>query len=189
MTFPWRDVQWLFAMTFTGIWCVGPMGMTKRAASWQNQQNDCAPSDDSDEPSLIRVFAVRMKKAWDLSYPFSAQWRLWSDWAHSHFVGFVTRRLKQTWMWFGDSRRQGKVYWYCCNAICGVPMRGWDLGKRQSHTVYWRWMVFNIGWVHWYWHHWGGPQSISKLFRGLTPAGPPLLRLWSIFSSWRLVKL
>ena len=50
------------------------------------------------------VFAVRMKKAWVLSYPLSAQQRLWSDWAdakadlslrwvHSHFVGFVTRRL------------------------------------------------------------------------------------------------
>ena len=33
------------------------------AASWQNQQNDCAPSEDSDQPehlpSLIRVFAMR----------------------------------------------------------------------------------------------------------------------------------
>ena len=26
------------------------------------------------------VFAVRMKKAWVLSYPLSTQWRLWSDW-------------------------------------------------------------------------------------------------------------
>ena len=37
----------------------------------------CAPSEDSDQPglplSLIRVFAVRMKKAWLLSYPLSAQ--------------------------------------------------------------------------------------------------------------------
>ena len=32
-------------------------------------------------PSLIRVFIVRMKKAWVLSYPLSAQQRLWSDWA------------------------------------------------------------------------------------------------------------
>ena len=51
-------------------------------------------------PSLIRVFAVHMKKAWVLSYPLSAQRRLWSDWAnaqadlslrwaHTHFVGFV----------------------------------------------------------------------------------------------------
>ena len=78
------------------------------AASWQNQQSECAPSEDSDQPghplSLIRVFAVRMKKPWVLSYPLSAQRRLWSDWAdvqvelslrwaHTHFVGFVTRRL------------------------------------------------------------------------------------------------
>ena len=70
--------------------------------------NDCAPSEDSDQPghplSLIRVFAMRMKKAWVLSYPLSAQRRLWSDWAdaqadlslrwaHSHFVGIVMRRL------------------------------------------------------------------------------------------------
>ena len=68
----------------------------------------CAPSKDSDQPghppSLIRVFAVRMKKIRVLSYPLSAQRRLWSDWAdaqtdlslhwaHSHFVGFVMRRL------------------------------------------------------------------------------------------------
>ena len=53
--------------------------------SWQNQQNDCAPSEDSDQPghppSLIRVFAVRMKKARGLSYPMSALRRFWSDWA------------------------------------------------------------------------------------------------------------
>ena len=40
----------------------------------------CAPSEDSDQPghppSLIRVFAVCMKKAWVLSYPLSAQRRL-----------------------------------------------------------------------------------------------------------------
>ena len=78
------------------------------AASWQNQQNACAPSEDSDQPghppSLIRVFAVRMKKAQALSYPMSAQQRLWAHWAdaqadlslrwaHSHIVGFVMRRL------------------------------------------------------------------------------------------------
>ena len=51
-------------------------------------------------PSMIRVFTVRMKKAWDLSYPLSTQRRLGSDWAdaqadlslhwaHTHFVGFV----------------------------------------------------------------------------------------------------
>ena len=51
------------------------------------------------------VFPIRMKKAWVLSYPLSAQRRLWSDWAdaqadlslcwaHSHFVGFVMSWLK-----------------------------------------------------------------------------------------------
>ena len=68
----------------------------------------CAPSEDSDQPrhppSLIRVFAVRIKKHWVLSYPLSALQRLWSDWAdaqadlslrwaQSHFVGFGIRRL------------------------------------------------------------------------------------------------
>ena len=42
-------------------------------------------SEDSDQtgrmPRLIWVFTGRMKKAWVLSYPLSAQWRLWSDWA------------------------------------------------------------------------------------------------------------
>ena len=50
------------------------------AASWQNQQNDCAPSEDSDQtgrmPRPIWFFAVHMKKAWTLSYPLSAQRRL-----------------------------------------------------------------------------------------------------------------
>ena len=68
----------------------------------------CAPSEDSDQPghppSLIRVFAVRMKKDWVPSSPLSAQWRLWSDWVdaqadlslrwtHSNSVGFVMRWL------------------------------------------------------------------------------------------------
>ena len=48
------------------------------AATWQNQQNNCAPSEDSDQPghlpSLLRVFAVRMKKAWVLGYPLATHW-------------------------------------------------------------------------------------------------------------------
>ena len=50
------------------------------------------------------AFAVHMKKARVLSYPLSAQRRLWSDWADAqadlslrwaqgHFVGFVMPRL------------------------------------------------------------------------------------------------
>ena len=85
-------------------------------ATWQTQQNECAPIEDSDQPghppSLIRDFAVRMKKAWVLCYPLSAQRRLWSDWAdaqadlslrwaRSHFVCFVMLWL----IWFTYIRR------------------------------------------------------------------------------------
>ena len=53
-------------------------------ASWPNKMA-CAPSEDSDQPrhppSLIGVFAVRMKKAWVLGYLLSTQHGLWSDWA------------------------------------------------------------------------------------------------------------
>ena len=67
------------------------------AASRQNQQNDVRPA-----KTLISLGGC-MKKVWVLSYPMSAQGRLWSDWAHAqadlfagctdHFVGFVMRRL------------------------------------------------------------------------------------------------
>ena len=93
--------NWLRYYYLQVSYTTGNMKKSKKAASWQNQQNDCAPSEDSDQPghspSLIRVFAVRMKKAWVLSYPLSAQRRLWSDladaqadlslrWAHSHLL-------------------------------------------------------------------------------------------------------
>ena len=93
------------------------------AATWQNKQCGCAPSEDSDQPGhppVWSVFAPRMEKAWVLSYPLSAQRRLWSDWAdvsdcrfgvspvnypdaqadlslrwvHTHFVGFVMLRFR-----------------------------------------------------------------------------------------------
>ena len=63
-------------------------------------------------PSLIRVLAVRMKKAWVLSCPLCAQRRRsdWADaqaelslrWVHTHFVGFVMRRLNLRCLNFQD---------------------------------------------------------------------------------------
>ena len=47
---------------------------TKWAASWQNQQNDCASRKDSDQPDAQADLSLR--------------------WAQSHFVGFITRQLK-----------------------------------------------------------------------------------------------
>ena len=89
-------------------------GMSSCIIKWfepphdKSKKTTCAPSEDSDQPghppNLISVFVVRMKEAWVLRYPLSAQRRLrpdWADaqadlslrWAHRHFVGFVMRRL------------------------------------------------------------------------------------------------
>ena len=60
----------------------GPSTNTPQPAQPVQEQPHmtCAPSEDSDQPghppSLISVFAVRKKKAWVLSYPLSAHWRL-----------------------------------------------------------------------------------------------------------------
>ena len=98
--FCWQNLSWVLSdICFRHTTCLrlAYLKMNIRAATWQNQQNDCAPSEDRSawafaqssedshqpghSPSLIRVFAVRMKKAWVLSYPMSAYRRLWSDWA------------------------------------------------------------------------------------------------------------
>ena len=78
------------------------------ATTWLNQQNECTPSEDSDQPghppSLIRVFAVRSMDSWGPKISSCGQRRLWSDWVdaqadlclrwgHTHFVGFVMSRL------------------------------------------------------------------------------------------------
>ena len=80
--------------------------------AWRNLVNTYEPRHDKTNKVTVRpsktqislgnrpVFAVRMKKVWVLTYPLSAQRRLWSDWAdaqadlslrwaHTHFVGFV----------------------------------------------------------------------------------------------------
>ena len=58
---------------------------SKWATTWQNQQNDCAPSEDSDQPghppSLIRVFAVRLMGSLRPKFSSCGQRILWSDWA------------------------------------------------------------------------------------------------------------
>ena len=78
------------------------------AASWQNQRNDCAPSEDSDQPghppSLIRDFAFAQWVAKDPSFlnadsedsdQTGRMPRLFRVFAGRtcHFVGFVTRWL------------------------------------------------------------------------------------------------
>ena len=86
------------AMNVMSIW----------ASSWQNQQSDCAPSEDSVQPGhppiLIRVFVVCSMSSQVPELSSCGQRRLWLDWvdaqtdlslrwAHSHSVGFVMSRL------------------------------------------------------------------------------------------------
>ena len=72
------------------------------------------------------VFAVRMNKAWFLSYPVSTQRRLWSDWAdaqadlslrwaNSHFVGFVMR-------WLISQNLDPPLSWNKCWILMGVGL-------------------------------------------------------------------
>ena len=109
----WTDAQtdWLH-MPFCRFRYV-PVYLYRRshiwACAWQNLKKSCVPSEDSDQPvhlpSLIRVFAVRMKKHWVLSNPLSActvktlirlagcpGWSEFSLGTHQ-FVGFVMLQL------------------------------------------------------------------------------------------------
>ena len=127
-----EDMTYLEARKLHKIW----------AASCQNQQSDCAPSEDSNPPSLIRVFAVRTKKAWVLSYLLSAQRRLWSDWAdvqadlslrwaHSHFVGFVMRWL----IWRYQDRSVHEQQWLTQHCSCLKPN---FVSCRTSSPRFWK---------------------------------------------------
>ena len=88
-------------MTKPTKWTVRP-AKTQIRPVWSE-----SPSEHSDQtghlPSLIRVFAVRMKKHWALNYQLSTQWRLirldgclgWSECllgAH-HSVGFAAAHV------------------------------------------------------------------------------------------------
>ena len=83
----------------------------------------CAPSQDSEQPwhppSQIRVFAVRMKKAWVLSYPLSAQRRRYSDWAEMPRLIWVFDRHAVSLLVlsrggsYGQERWATVVIWHC----------------------------------------------------------------------------
>ena len=69
------------------------------------------------------VFIIHMTKAWVLSYPLSAQRKLWSDWVdaqadlslrweRSHFVGFIMWRLISS-----ASNKQQDIKYLCLTAV------------------------------------------------------------------------
>ena len=58
----------------------------------------CTSIEHSDAPSLIKVFAVRMKKAWVLRSPVNAQLGLWSDCADAQ--ADLSRLAHMSFLWF-----------------------------------------------------------------------------------------
>ena len=80
-----------------------------------------APSEDSDQPghspSLIRVFAVRLKKTRILSYQLSAQQKDCSDWADAQ-ADLSLRWAHRSFCWFGHEaahfflRVLGTITWW-----------------------------------------------------------------------------
>ena len=96
------------------------------AATWQNQQSECASSEDSDQPghlpSLVRVFAVRMKKPWVLSYPLSEQRRL--------------IRLGGCPGWSEPSLGAHLLCWLWYVVAHIIIIFAWFIARHQSHTIY-----------------------------------------------------
>ena len=92
--------------------------MLKWAATCQNQQSDCAPS-DSDQPehppSLIRVFAVRIKKDWIIS----------SHWAHSENSDQTRRMPRLLWVFAGRTLILFVLSWDGSNYFLMHKRREW----------------------------------------------------------------
>ena len=74
---------------------------SKWAVTWQKQQNECAPSEDSDQPgrppSMIKVFAVRMK----------------NDWLPIKRTAKILIRLSGCLGWSESSLGAHSFYWVC----------------------------------------------------------------------------
>ena len=131
----------------------------KWAVSWQTNITICVPGEDSCQPghppSLIRVFAVCCMGSWGPNVSSCGQrrlWPAWADaqadlslrWAHSHFVGFVMRRLiklhasskdsgqSALWIstWLADSDRNRKL------RLCPTDYRKVDLNIQDKWPVY-----------------------------------------------------
>ena len=95
----------------------------------------CVSSEDSDKPgrlpSLIRVFDVHRKKHWVLSYPLSAQRRLWSDWADAQ-ADLSLRWAHWSFCWFCHAQAHIlKLYRYKKIAGKDIELNG----PRQANLV------------------------------------------------------
>ena len=126
-----------------------------------DKTNNVAVRPAKTQISLIRVFAVRMKTAWILRYPLSAQRRLWSDWAdaqadrslrwaHMPFCWFCHEAAQKAMHRSGlknnltDSRGivqlpKQSIVKNCCN---GTKLKGYKL--LMAYALRNRWLLSQI---------------------------------------------
>ena len=98
----------------------------------------CAPNEDSDQPghppSLIRVFAARMKEFWVLSYILSRQRRFWSDWADAQ-ADLSLCWAHRTFCWFcHESNLPYNVSVHRDNRVADYPHTVLVIWKTYSKT-------------------------------------------------------
>ena len=129
------DFPFFFVLSIVSLKNEQPHDKTNKMA--------CAPSKDSDQPghppSLIRVFAVRMKKAGVLSYLLSTQQRLWSDWADAQ-ADLSLRWAHIPFCWFCHEAAQIGSWILCYkrgqrNFVCLVGELVW---LDNSNRVYYQ---------------------------------------------------
>ena len=121
----------------------------------------CAPSEDSDQPGhpprLIRVFAIRTKKAQVLSYPLNAQRRLRSDWTDAQ-ADLSLRWAHMPFCWFCHEATHLNFYinlhvdihkvliiqqYGCFGQIDGLNEDATKAGLLAGKIDYWRNYCFN----------------------------------------------
>ena len=89
------------------------------ATSWQNQQNDCAPSKDSDQPGQSSLCTHWVAKDPSFLHADSEDWSDWVDaqadlslrWAHMPFCWFcheVAQFMIKSLSWYGQNNVQPK---------------------------------------------------------------------------------
>ena len=97
-----------------------------------------ATSKDSDQPShlpsLIRVFAVCVKKPWVLSYPLR---RLWTNWGGDAQADLSLCRVPRSFCWFCHEAAQ----FYCWGEFW-VALFWWSFVSQYNNKllIYFKWL-------------------------------------------------
>ena len=129
------------------------------ATTWQNQQNECTPSKDSDQPghppSLIRVFAVRSMGSEGPQLSSCGQQRLGSDWADAQ--ADLSRRWACTQI--SSVILLQKLNWVSLRVIyplevsitCSVPVKTTTIYEWKQSLQIWLFPFIYIEqvWINW----------------------------------------